>query len=375
MCTRLLASIGAEVIKIEPPRKGDPVRNFGFKIAGDSYLFHINNYNKKSVSLDTNTPEGKEIFLQLVEKVDILVENFKPGTMNKYGLGYDVLKQVNPALIYCSANGFGWTGPMGMKGAFDTVIQARSGILSVTGSKGGPPTKVGPSAADVSGAIGSAVAVLAALYHRRRKQQGQFIDLAMFDVISWMTAEIWPFILAGVDVPGRIGNRSYFYAPHNHYQARDRLVVIAVTNEKQWKSLLDLMGRNDLKEDERYDSSEKRVDHADEIDVMVGSWAIQYQAGEVVEKCQAAGIPAGVVLELSDIADHPHAADREMLVNIDNPLVGSMKMIGCPLKLSKTPGTIKWPTVRLGEHNREVLCGLLGYSEERIGELEEKGII
>ena len=179
LCTRLLASLGAEVIKIEPPLTGDAVRNFGCKVGGTSYLFHMNNYNKKCITLDTNGKEGKDIFLELVKRSDILVENFVPGTLDRWGLGYSTLQEINPSLVYCSVNGFGWGGSMGKKRAFDTVVQARAGFLNQTGYRDGPPTKVGASFADVSAAAFGALAVLAALYHRKLTGEGQFTDVAM----------------------------------------------------------------------------------------------------------------------------------------------------------------------------------------------------
>ena len=374
LCTRLLASLGAEVIKIEPPVTGDHVRDFGCKVGGTSYLFHINNYNKKSVTLDTNKKEGKDIFLELVKRSDILVENFVPGTLDRWGLGYSTLQEINPSLIYCSVNGFGWGGSMGKKRAFDTVVQARAGILNQTGYPDGPPTKVGASFADVSAAAFGALAVLAALYHRKVTGEGQFVDVAMYDVMVWMTAELWPFHFRGEKIPERMGNRHYRYVPYNIYRARDGLVVIAAEKDKQWSDLSEVMGCSALAGSARYRSTESRVKHREEVDALVADWAKKLEVAEVVGKCQKAGVPAGQVMELSDIASHPHVLSRQMMV--EAPLdSGTMKLLGCPMKLSATPTDFHRPAALLGGHNQEIYCGMLGYSAAQLDLWKSAGLV
>jgi len=377
LAARLLANLGAEIIKVEPPLKGDPLRDFGCKIEGDAYIYFINNYSKKSITLDTNKMEGKALFLELVQRCDVLVENFAPGALDRWGLGYSRLKEANPSLIYCSASGFGWTGPLGKKRAFDTIGQARGGVLSQTGYPGGPPTKAGASIADVSLALTGALAAVAALYHRKRTGEGQFIDVAMYDILVWMTAEFWPLHFNGEKIPQRMGNAHFRHAPYNTYPAKDGLVAIAAETDKQWNSLLGILDCGPLKDGARFASAEGRVTHRAEVDALVGDWVKSLAARQVVDRCQAVGVPAGPVLELSDIASHPHVRARQMLIEVALHAGHSqkIKLLGCPMKLSASPAEVHQSAPRLGEHNKEIYCELLGHAPAQLDAWKSQGLV
>lgn len=370
LCTRLLSNLGAEVIKVEP-LKGEAVRGFAYKIGGISYIFHLHNYNKKGIALDTGTEKGKRIFLALAAKADILVENFAHGTMDKWGFSYDALRKVNEGLIYCSCSGFGHTGPMKSMRAFDTVIQGFGGVMSLTGLKEGPPTKIGISVADAMGSTVSAMAILGALRHKRKTGKGQHIDISMHDIMGWMTASSWPESQTG-SPPYRDGNRHAQLAPQNIFQARDGLVAIAVENSDQLERLMDLIGMEDRALGVPFDQVKA---HEEKIEAQIGAWAADRNKQEVVEACQQRKIPAGIVHQMADIAEHPHTHAREMIIEMKHSTSGAVKLLGSPFKMSATPGVVKSTAPNLGEHTREVLRDILYYSEKDITELAEDGII
>ncbi|MBI2861757.1 MAG: CoA transferase [Chloroflexi bacterium] len=372
--TKILGTLGAEVIKIEPPG-GEATRSVPPRMNGLSYGFNaITNIGKRSLTLNTMSDHGKAIFYELVRTADVLQENFSPGRMDQWGIGYEQLSEVNPGLIYNSTCGFGQKGPYSYKRAYDTVIQGMSGIMSITGPEGGPPMRVGVSAADMTGAISAPVAILAALHYRNRMGKGQRSDLAMQDATAWLTGEAWTIYEATGQPPGPMGNRHWLIAPHNVYQAKDGPVAIAAERGEEWQSLARAMERLDLLQDPRFATMAGRRAEVEALDAEIGAWVGKLSVAEVVEQCQRARVPTAPVLELDAAFQHPHAQAREMVIQREGKTMGTMTTLGSPYKLSRTPGQIGQIELPLGRDTESIL-GQLGYTAEQIGQLRAEGII
>jgi crotonobetainyl-CoA:carnitine CoA-transferase CaiB-like acyl-CoA transferase len=373
-CARLLANLGCEVIKVEPV-EGELIRRVPPLIRNESCAFHLNNNCKKGIALDIRKDKGKEIIKKLVKQVDVLVENFSFGTMERLDLGYNVLREVNPALIYCSLTGFGQTGPYREKLALDTIIQAMSGLMDLTGWPDGPPVKYGLSASDQSGASFAALAILAALHYRHRTGKGQYIDLSMQDLSSWFTQAAWPAYFESGHALTRCGNHHPQRAPHNTYETSDGYAVIAVRSESDWKELLKVMDSEDLMNHPKYDSMAKRIALVDEIDALVSNWTETKTTEDIVDACTKAGVPSAEILELDQVVNHPQTLHREIVVDVEHPSLGKIRTTGSPFKMSETPVIVDKPAPGLGQHNEEVLCGLLGYGKEEVRRLRDEKVI
>jgi crotonobetainyl-CoA:carnitine CoA-transferase CaiB-like acyl-CoA transferase len=371
---RLLATLGAEVIKIEP-RTGDPTRHLSGKLGNDSYLYHMNNTDKRSVTLDVLNPRGRELLLELARKSDVFLENFAPGSVERWGIGPEALRGANPRLIYCSVSGFGQSGPLRSRRALDSVIQAMAGLLWLTGEPDRPPVKIGLSVVDLMGACFAAAAIVAALRHRDRTGQGQRLDISMHDVAAWMTSEAWPEVLTGRGSPIRTGNRHRNLAPQGLYQARDGLVVLEICSDDEWSKLCQVMKREDLKVDSRLATAEGRRRVADELDREISAWMAERSANEVVTACQEAGVPAAPLLELDRATSHPHALSRKLVVELTHPTHGPIRLLGTPFRFSRTSARVETPAPDLGQHNREVFGGLLGLSDQELEALKSAGVI
>lgn len=372
--TKILGTLGAEVIKVEPPG-GEATRGVAPRINGMSYNFHATtNVGKKSLTLNTMSDRGKAIFYELVRTADVLQENFSPGRMDQWGIGYEQLRQVNPGLVYNSTCGFGQRGPYSYKRAYDTVIQGMSGIMSITGPEGGPPMRVGVSAADMTGAISAPVAILAALHYRNRTGKGQRSDLAMQDATAWLTGEAWTIYEATGQPPSPMGTRHWLVAPYNVYQAKDGPVAIAAEREEEWQSLARVMGRQDLVQEPRFASMAGRRAEVEALDAEINAWTAGLTVAEVVERCQRARVPAAPVLELDEAFHHPHAQAREMVIQREGKTMGTMTTLGSPYKLSRTPGRIGQIELPLGR-DTEAILSQLGYTAEQIEQLRAEGVI
>jgi crotonobetainyl-CoA:carnitine CoA-transferase CaiB-like acyl-CoA transferase len=368
---RLLGLLGAEVIKVEPIG-GEPMRQVPIPLVGESgnsYVFHLVNADKKGVTLDLSTPEGKELFLEIIEQANVFAVNLSADFTARVGIDYASLKKVNPGLVYCSVTGFGSEGTWRRRRALDTVLQALGGVMDLTGFPENPPLKSGVSLVDLAGGLFASVAVLAALQHQADTGEGQLVDVAMSDVAAWFSAEVWPLPLAGQDV-SRVGNRHWFHAPYNLYQAQDRPVAVGVEKDRQWQSLLQVMDRQDLLGDPRYATSEDRVRRVDEVDRLVEEWAVSLKAADAVSRCQAAGVPAAPVQEIGEVVEHPNTRDRETIIERSG-----YRIFGSPIKFSRTPLTVEDLGPALGQHNDEVLGGLLGLSRDQRENLKAEGVI
>ena len=375
-CTSVLSELGAEVIKIEMPGKGEPERMaMPMTPKRESYQFFSYNRGKKSVTLNLKNPKGIEIAKKLAAKVDILVENFAPGGMERLGLSYEEVKKINPRIIYASISGFGQTGPRRNDVSYDVVAQAMGGLMSVTGHPGGEPVKAGISLGDYMGGYNGVIAILAALHYRTVTGEGQSIDISMQDGI-W--AMVFPDRANYFDthvVPERIGNKLSSSAPFGAYNAKDGYVVICTITDPQWHKVLQAMGREDLKDEPRYATRENRTKNMEEVDGLVQAWCQGKTVEEVFSVLKEFGVPCSPLPTFDQVANDPHLLSREMIVEVEQPVSGKIKLSGSVYKMSKTPGDRKMKVSDVGENNKEILGGLLGFDEQEMQKLKEEKVI
>lgn len=373
-CSLLLSYLGANVTKIEPPH-GEPLR--ARVEEGEPPELVMLNSNKKGITLNLKTERGKELFEDLVRDADVLVENFAVDTMERLGLGYDTLKEINPELIYAHGSGFGEDGPYRKYPAMDLTIQAIGGIMEVTGFPDGPPVKAGVAVGDFMGGIHLAAGILTALYQRELTGEGQFVEVSMHDAIYPTLMSPLGAFFNEDDVPPRTGNRHSGLAqsPYNVYETTDGYVAIfGVTNE-HWRSLLDVIGRPDLKDDPRFENNYKRARNSDEVDSMVQEWTEQRERDEIVDILLEAGVPCGPVKELPEVADDPHLKARDMINEIDHPNYGDISVPGLPIRLEDSDLPDIEPSPEKGSDNEEVFGERLGLSPDEIEELRENDVI
>lgn len=375
-CAMQLADFGAEVIKIENPETGgDDARHIGPHVKDESAYFMSINRNKKSITLNLKTEQGREIFKKLVAKADIVVENFRYGVMEKMGLCYDELCKINPGIIYATSSGYGQTGPYRTRPAYDPVIQAMGGIMSVTGQKGGEPTRVGVSIGDLAAGLYLALGISLALYQREKTGEGQQIDVSMLDCqIALLENHIARYMVGG-ELPKPAGNRHPSYSPFGSFKTRDGYIVIAAGNNKLWKELCTVLGFPQMGEDPRFATNVLRVENYYEMEALMEEKLAEKTTKEWVEILVQSGIPCGPINTIPDLIDDPHVQAREMIVKVDHPVLGEVGMAGIPMKMSHTPGRIKRHAPALGEHNEEILSSFLGLSEQEIRTLKEDGIL
>lgn len=362
-CTMLLADMGAEVIKIERPESGDDTRHFGpYKNEESGYFIYLNR-GKKSIAIDLKTEKGIEIIKSLVEKSDVLVENFRPGVMKKLGLDYETLKKINPSLIYTSISGFGQYGPYSQRAAYDIIAQAMGGMMSITGYDDTPPTRTGSSLGDMSAALYAAYGTMVALFHRQQSGEGQLIDVAMVDsIFSLLESNIMRYTI-NEELPTRIGSRHPISSPFDVYACMDGYIVIAIANDSLFLRLCHLMGEPELSEHPKFKTDPLRKINENELKGRIEEWSKQYSVSTVVSKANEAGIPCSPILNIEEICEDDHISVREMLVEIEHPIAGKVKIPGHPVKFSSTPAVIKNPSPSLGEHTDEVLQTILGYKD------------
>ncbi len=374
-CTMHLADHGAEIIKIERPGIGDQSRTWGPIKNNYSAYYAFLNRNKKSISLDLGTSQGKEIFLKLAEDADVVCENFKVGTMEKLGLGYDVVKEINPRIVYASISGFGINGPMAKLPAYDIIAQAMSGLMTITGFPDNPPTKVGPSVGDNYTGTYLALGIMMALYHRELTGEGQRLDVSMVDTLfSILENAVVQYTVAG-EIPGRNGNADPGIAPFDAFLAKDGMIVMGVGTNAMWKKLCNIMGRPDLFEDPRYLNNDARCrNYLPDLKDDVESFTRTKTKEELEVLLNEAGIPFGRIFTVAEAAKHPQLQAREMLIEVDDPVLGKIKIQGVPIKLHSTPGSVQQPAPMLGEHTTEILLQM-GYSRDEIKNLHDRNIV
>ncbi len=352
-CTMLLADMGAEVIKVERPDVGDDSRYFGPFVGDESLYYNGINRNKYSVEFDLKDSKDKEVLLNLIKGADVIVENFRPGTMEKLGLSYEEVKEMNPGIVYASCSGFGQTGPYSKKPAYDLIVQALGGIMSVTGQPGDKPTKVGSSIADIIAGIYTALGVMTALYHRERTGKGQMVDVSMLDAqVSILENALARYFATG-ESPEPIGNRHPAIMPFTMLSTKDDYIVVAIGNQKLWEVFCEAIDRPDLLEDSRFVDNRSRTEHADVLEAMLNYDFIKMTTQEWIDLLEAKQIPCAPVNKIEDVVEDPQVQARDMIKELKHPELGPLKLAGFPIKLSETPGGIERIAPSLGEHNQQ----------------------
>lgn len=376
-CGSILGDLGANVIKIEIPGRGDDARGYGPYVNGESTYYANLNRNKVGITLNLKTQKGKEIFLRLVKKVDILIENFRPGVMDKLGLGYDVLKVVNKQLIYGAISGFGSYGPYSQRPGYDIISQAMGGLMSLTGSKGSEPTRAGNAMGDMLGGMNLVIGLLAAVNARNFLGHGQRVDVSLVDSVVASLENAFERYFKSGKIPERNGNAYASIAPYDSYRAKDGYAIIACGNQKLYEKFCNnVVHMPEMITDERFLTVPLRVKNNEAQKKRIESWTKQYTVKEVVDIVLAEGIPAGPIYDVRQIIEDEHIAGaREMFVEVEHPIIGKMKVNGNPVKLLETMPDIRMPAPTLGQHNREIFGGLLGYSNEDLEKFAEEGVI
>ena len=375
-CGMLLADMGATVIKVENPDGGDDSRRL-WPFVGEGSVYYTNyNRSKLGCTLNLRDPEAKEIFKEMVKKADIVIENYRPGTMEKLGLGYDVLKEVNPGIIYGSVSAFGHTGPYSKRAGYDIVAQAAAGLMSVTGWPGGSPTRTGTPIGDVLSGLNLTVGILAAMVNKQRTGLGEKVDIALADAVaSAMTNANMIYQATGV-LPSRNGNRDPAAYPYDSFPASDGDVIIAIANDKLYAILCEVMERPDLITDPRFAENKDRVEYYEDLREIVSAWSRQHTVDELDRMLNGAGCPATPVNTIDRVmADPQIAEDRGMFPVIDQPGMGAIPITATAQKLSRTKAYPRKAAPGLGEDNAAVFGELLGFDEAKLAGLKEKGII
>ena len=359
--TMMLADYGADVIKVEPPQVGDDSRAFGPFINGESAYFMSLNRNKRSIVLNLKEPDHVATFKELVANIDVVVENYRPGTMEKFGLGYDVLSQIKPDLIYAACSGFGDSGPYRLKPAYDVVVQAMGGIMSITGPEGSTGFRVGASVGDVVAGIFTAYGIMMALYHRQTTGEGQKVDVAMLDCqLAILENAIARYVTSG-EVPKPLGNRHPSITPFSAYTSADGSVIVGAGNDRLWAKLCVLLGREDLLTDPRFLTNSDRTEHATELGEILDRAFGRDTTDNWLAKLDEAGIPNAPINTVDRVVADPHVAAREMIVEVEHPTAGRLRMPGVPVKMLATPGSVDRPAPLLGADTAAVLQEMLGW--------------
>jgi crotonobetainyl-CoA:carnitine CoA-transferase CaiB-like acyl-CoA transferase len=354
-CTMVLGDLGADVIKVEPP-EGDETRGWGPPFAeGESAYYLCVNRNKRGIVINLKTDEGKKILRDLALQSDVLVENFRPGTLGKFGLDFETLHKLNPKLIYCSITGFGQTGSMRDKPGYDFMIQALGGLMSITGEPEGEPMKTGVAVVDLFAGQNAIIAILAALQARTLTGSGQHLDIALFDSqLGWLANVASNYLISG-KLPKRHGNAHPNIVPYQSFLASDGWFAIAVGNDKQFEALCKVIGKLDLASDLRFSKNSARVENREELIPLLASIFKDASVSEWLKKLDKAQIPCGPIQNFEQVFSMPTLKERGMLVKMDHPTIGELPLVGSPLKMSDTPVEYRLPPPLMGEHTEEVL--------------------
>jgi crotonobetainyl-CoA:carnitine CoA-transferase CaiB-like acyl-CoA transferase len=373
-CTMILADMGAEVVKVERPGIGDESRRFPPFLHGESAGYLTLHRGKKSVALDLKAPAGREAFTRLVARADVLVEAFRPGTLDRLGLGPTTLRAAHPRLIVCSLSGFGQTGPYRERGGYDLIAQAMAGLMSVTGEPGRAPAKCGLPVTDTGCGMWAALGILLALAAREKTGEGQWVDTSLFEVpLAWGSWHAARYFATG-EVVGPLGSAHPSSAPYQAFQGADgKWFVLSAGVQHLWERLCKIVDRPDLASDARFATNADRVQHATVIEAELADVFRQRPAAHWVRACEAEGIPAGPVNRLDEAYADPQAQARQMVIELDHPTVGRHRVLGLPVKLSATPGGVRGPAPRLGQHTEKVLREI-GYSPIEARALAESGL-
>ena len=371
-CTMMLADYGADIIKIEPPGDGDDSRAFGPFVGKESAYFMSLNRNKRSITLNFKHQQEVELFQEMVKKADVVVENYRPGTMEKFGLGYDELKKINPRLIYAACSGFGHTGPYRDKPAYDIIVQAMGGVMSITGPENGEPTRIGASVGDIMAGMFTAYGVMMALFHRERTGEGQKVDVGMLDCqVAVLENAIARYVTSGI-VPKPLGNRHPSITPFASFTAQDGRIIVGAGNDRLWQKLCNLLERPDLLTDPRFIDNAARTANVKELSVILDSIFIHKTISQWLDELEAAGLPCAPINTIDKVVNDPHIAARNMIIEVEHPVAGKLKMAGAPVKMSAAPTIASSPAPLLGQHTAAIMKDLLGWDEAKTRKFFQK---
>lgn len=373
-CTMMLGDLGAEVIKVERPGSGDDTRAWGPPFAGGESAYYLCcNRNKKSIVIDLKKPRGVELVKEFAGISDVLVENFTPGLMKRFGLDYEALREINPRLIYCSISAYGQDGPYRDRPGYDMVLSAVGGLMWITGPRGGEPCKVGVAITDIVTGVHAQGAITAALLWRERSGKGQFIDCSLLDTQASALANIASSYLVAGKEATRWGTAHESIIPYQVFNTKDRPIAIAVANQKLWVNFCKLIDKEEWIDDPRFESNPKRVENREALLPLVADVISQKTCDEWVELFVEASIPSGPVNNMQNLFNDPQILHRGMVAEIPHPTIGTLRLGGVPIKYSETQPDIRLPPPLLGQHTDEILTNVLGYTPEKIGELRQQG--
>jgi crotonobetainyl-CoA:carnitine CoA-transferase CaiB-like acyl-CoA transferase len=374
-CGMLLADMGADVIKVEKLPGGDDARSYREpRVNGVSAPFMMLNRNKRGMALNLKHPAGREVLLRMVRDADVLTENYRRGTLERLGLGYDVLSAANPGLIYCAISGYGRTGPAADKGGFDLIAQGFSGLMSITGEPGRPPVKTGNPVADINAGILAAVGIVAAYAHKLKTGLGQVVDTSLMEAALQQTYWHAAIYFATGASPGPIGSAHLLTAPYQAFRARDGWINIGGANQANWERIADVLGHPEWRDDPRFATNSARMANLAALTEAMNAVLVTRTKGEWVEAFDAAGVPAGPVHTMGEALDHPQTRARDMVVELTHPQAGRTRALGCPIHFSATPTRVTRPAPMLGEHTRELLHEY-GYDDVAIDALVAEGVV
>ena len=374
-CTMLLSDMGADVIKIEKPNGGDDTRRYGPPfIEGESAAFLTLNRNKRSIVLDLKSEQGIAVVRRMLEDADVMIHNFRPGVVDRMGLGYDDVSALNPAIVYCTVSGFGTTGPYSSRAGFDLVAQGMSGLMSINGFPGAPPAKVGVPMADLNTGMFCAYGILTAYINRLSTGKGQHVDASLIESgIAYTLYESATYFATG-EVAGPLGSAHRMIAPYQAFATQDGYINIGAANQNNWERMCRAIGREDLLDDERFASNPERMVSIEALTPIMEETFRTKTTSHWVEILETAGVPCGPIYNIEQVYADPHVQSREMSVALEHPKAGGIRNIGVPVKLSDTPGSVRTPAPLLGEHSDEVL-GQYGYDESEIAALKDSGAL
>ena len=375
LCSMMLGDMGADVIKVEPPDKGDDTRGWGPPfVAGESAYFLGINRNKRSLTLNMAVPTGQQVLAGLVEKADVLIDNFRIGTLEKWGFTDPWFEQHAPRLIRCSITGYGSTGPKAALPGYDFILQAESGLMSICGEPDGGPTKYGVAIVDVCTGMLACSSILAALNARHRTGKGQKVELSLYETSLAMLINVASSYLTAGSNAGRFGNGHPSIVPYTTYHAADGMIAIGIGNERQFERTAEVLGHSEWATDERFVSNRARVENRTAIDGLINEALSHDDADIWLAKLKAVGVPCGKINSVAEALDDPHTAARDMIETVEHRTIGALKMLGIPFKFSETACSVRRPPPTLGQHNEEIL-GELGLDDKAIAELRQAKVI
>lgn len=374
-CTMVLSDMGAEVIKIEKYPNGDDSRQMGPFINGESYCYMMVNRNKRGIRLNLKTKKGKEVLFKLIESADVVTENFRPGVTKKLGIDYDALKEINPGLIYCSISGYGQTGPYSHKGGFDIMAQGMSGVMSMTGEKGGDPAKVGIAIHDIAAGVTAANSILTAYIYKMKTGLGQYLDVSLVESgLAWTVWEAAEYFGTG-GIPTPNGSRHRVSAPYQGFRTKDGYVLVGGANQRSWEKFCEhVVKKPEWIEDLRFLTNQDRQKNVDELEKCIEEVFVHHPTQYWVDMMEQAGVPGGPILTYDQTLTHEHILARKMVEEVEHPVAGRIKVLGIPSKFSETPGEVRVAAPILGQHTEDVLQELQ-FSSEEIQTLKKEEII